>query len=73
MNKIRVRVILTANKDSHIQVSTDNQVWFTIKVIPPVDLEAQGAAAMEEAKALFEVVTKNFALPTHVLWKGNPH
>ncbi len=72
MNKIRVRVILTQTKEAHIQISTDNQVWFTVKIFSPVDLQPQTTLAIEQAKVLFHISSTNHALPTHVMWKGNP-
>ncbi len=72
MNKIRVRVILTPNKEAHIQVSTDNQVWFTVKIFSPIDLEPQAGLAIEQAKVLFHIVSTNHAIPTHVMWKAEP-
>lgn len=72
MNKIRVRVILTLNKDAHIQVSTDNQVWFTVRILSAINLEPQTMLAIEQAKVLFHIVSTNHALPTHVMWKAEP-
>ncbi len=73
MNKLRVRVIMTQGKDCHIQISTDNQVWFTVKIFSPIDLEPQTMLAMEQAKVLFQIASTNFVVPTHVLWKKDPH
>ncbi len=72
MNKIRVRVILTLIKEAHIQVSTDNQVWFTVKIFAPIDLEPQTLLAIEQAKVLFHIISNNHALATHVMWKAEP-
>ncbi len=72
MNKIRVRVILTQNKESHIQISTDNQVWFTVKIFSPIELEPQTMIAIEQAKVLFHIVSTNHAYATHVMWKAEP-
>lgn len=63
---------MTRDKDVHIQVSTDNQVWFTVKILSPIDLEPQGMLAIEQAKVLFHIVSNNHALPTHILWKAEP-
>jgi len=67
MNKIRVRVIIASDRSLHIQVSTDNQVWFSIKQSQD---QASGAAMIEEAQALFAMTSNSHALPTHVLWKA---
>ncbi len=72
MNKIRVRVILTPTKEAHIQVSTDNQVWFTVKIFAPIDMEPQTLLAIEQAKVLFHIISTNHALATHVMWKAEP-
>lgn len=63
---------MTQSKDIHIQISTDNQVWFTIKIFYPIDMEPQGLIAIEQAKVLFHLISNTYDLPTHVLWKGTP-
>lgn len=67
MNKIRVRVIIAIDRSLHLQVSTDNQVWFTIKVNP--DKEA-GETMIAEAKWLFDLTSNSHAMATHILWKS---
>jgi hypothetical protein len=64
MNKIRIRVAMTPDKMNHIQVSTDNLVWFTVSSTP------DGLEAIEKAKALVELASNCFINPTHILWKS---
>lgn len=66
MNKIRVRVMMTPDKQIHIQVSTDNQVWFTIKVGP----EDMKNDLIAEADALFKLTSNSHAIATHIFWKA---
>lgn len=64
MNKIRVRVILCADRKNRIQVSTDNMVWFT------VEAGLDGTDALKMAADLYALATNDDPIATHILWKN---